>query len=323
MGQPQITGRMDILPEFSDSPKAWQSKRPRVLLKNFNFEVLTVNEGGQEVKRDQSQARYFTEELGNGVTLDLVAIPGGRFLMGTEDQEIEQLVQKFNWDGFRREKPQHEVTVEPFFMGKYPITQSQWKTVASWPQVKRDLEANPSQFKDGNRPVENVSWDDAVEFCQRLSKQTGKEYKLPSEAEWEYACRAGTTTPFYFGQTITDKLANYHADQTYASESQGEHRAETTSVGRGSFPPNAFGLYDMHGNVDEWCEDDFHANYGEAPIDGRTWLSGGTNNTAVIRGGSWGDDPCLCRSAYRDYFGRVNRFDHIGFRVVCVAPRTT
>ncbi|MEM9275917.1 MAG: SUMF1/EgtB/PvdO family nonheme iron enzyme [Cyanobacteria bacterium P01_F01_bin.143] len=293
---------------------------PRVELKEFGFQVVTVNDRGKEVTRERRQAQYFTEELNNGVILEMVAIPGGKFLMGTDDQEIERLVQKFKWDGYRREKPQHEVTVQPFFMGKYLVTQGQWQAVAALPKVKQDLEADPSKFKGGNRPVEKVSWDDAVEFCQRLSKQTGKEYRLPSEAQWEFACRATTTTPFYYGETITDKLANYNASKIYASEPKGEHRKETTTVG--NFRPNTFGLCDMHGQAWEWCQDDFHKDYGGAPIDGRAWISG-VGSKKVIRGGSWLFIPNFCRSALRYDDARDVRYSSLGFRVICVAPRTT
>lgn len=177
-------------------------------LQVFPFEVVKVNASGQEVKRNRSKAQCFTEDLGNGVSLEMVYIPDGIFMMGTEDEEIERLVQKFNWDGFRREKPQHEVTVESFFMGKYPVIQAQWRRVAGLPKVNHDLKTDPSNFKGDKRPVEQVSWNDAVEFCDRLSQYTNKQYRLPSEAEWEYACRAGTTTPFHFGETITTELAN-------------------------------------------------------------------------------------------------------------------
>ena len=173
-----------------------QTKTPNI----FGFDVITVNNQGQEIQKQRRYAKYITKQLGNGIELDMVYIPGGKFLMGTEDQEIERLVKKDNVKYFRAEKPQHEVTVQPFFMGKYPITQAQYQTIMS---------KNPSKFKGDERPVESVSWDEAVDFCQRLSKQTGTEYRLPSEAEWEYACRAGTTTAFHFGETITDKLANY------------------------------------------------------------------------------------------------------------------
>ncbi|TRT91729.1 MAG: TIR domain-containing protein, partial [Microcystis aeruginosa Ma_OC_LR_19540900_S633] len=253
-----------------------EPEEPKQLLSVFNFEVVGVNAKGEQIKKESKQSQYFREDLGKGITLEMVAIPGGTFLMGTEDEEIERLVKKFNWEGFRRERPQHEVTVPPFFMGKYPITQAQWKAIASRTdlKVKQDLDFKPAYFKDrpdsDRRPVEQVNWYDAIEFCARLSKLTVREYRLPSEAEWEYACRAGTTTPFYFGETITGELANYNASNTYADELNGEYQNETTRVGQ--FPPNAFGLYDMHGNVREWCADTWHDNYDGAPTDGSVWI---------------------------------------------------
>jgi formylglycine-generating enzyme required for sulfatase activity len=212
------------------------------------------------------------------------------------------------------ESPQHKVTVEPFYMGKYPVTQAQWEAV---------MGNNPSRFKGKNRPVENVSWNDAVEFCKRLSDMTGKTYRLPSEAQWEYACRAGTTSPFYFGETITTDLANYRGtDRTiggttysgsYGSGPKGVYREETTEVG--SFPPNAFGLYDMHGNVWEWCADSWHGNYEGAPSDGSVW-EGGDESRRVLRGGSWLNNPRYARTANRNRFTSDERFDIYGFRVV-------
>ncbi len=286
----------------------------------FAFDVITVNDHGQESQRKLSQAQYFTEDLGNGVTLDMVSIPGGSFMMGTEEEEIERLVKKFNWDGFRREKPQHKVTVKHFFMGKYQVTQKQWRAIAFLPKVSHDLDPSPSHFKGDDRPVENVSWENAVEFCARLSNKTGREYRFPTEAEWEYACRAGTTTPFYFGETITEELANYDGSYTYANEPKGEYRKKTTPVG--SFTPNDFGLYDMHGNVWEWCEDNWHDNYEGAPTNGSAWLSG-ISNTKVVRGGSWINAPHYCRSACRFDLTRADRLSNLGFRVVCVAGSTT
>ena len=286
----------------------------------FAFDVITINDRGQQTQRKLNQARYFNEDLGNGITLDMVSIPGGKFMMGTEDEEIERLVKKYKLEWFRNEKPQHQVTVKSFFMGKYQVTQAQWKAVASLPKFSNHLDPNPSRFKGDNLPIENVSWEDAVEFCARLSRETGKEYRLPTEAEWEYACRSSTTTPFYFGETITGDLANYRARYIYANEPKGEYRQKTTPVG--SFPPNAFGLYDMHGNVWEWCQDDWHDNYEGAPTDGSAWLSG-NSNTKVMRGGSWFINPDYCRSAFRYFNSRVDRSDFIGFRVVCVAGSTT
>jgi formylglycine-generating enzyme required for sulfatase activity len=230
-------------------------------------------------------------------------------------------------DSFGDERPQHEVNVPTFFIGKYPITQAQWQAIASRTDLKveKDLDLNSAYFKDrpnsDRRPVEQVNWYDAIEFCARLSKLTVREYRLPSEAEWEYACRAGTTTPFYFGETITGELANYNASNTYAGEPNGEYRSETTPVGQ--FPPNAFGLYDMHGNVWEWCADTWHNNYDGAPTDGSVWIENGNDNRSPRRGGSWGYYPNGCRSAIRNYYYRRDYRDYyFGFRVVCVFGRT-
>jgi formylglycine-generating enzyme required for sulfatase activity len=175
---------------------------------------------------------------------------------------------------------------------------------------------NPANFKGETRPVEQVSWNDAVEFCQKLSQMTGRNYRLPSEAEWEYACRAGTTTPFYFGETITADLVNYNGTSTYASEPKSQYRQQTTPVG--SFPPNAFGLYDMHGNVLEWCQDPWHDSYQGAPHNGSVWVDNGNDNQLrLLRGGSWVDVPDYCRSAYRVSDIRDYRSYAVGFRVVC------
>ncbi len=218
--------------------------------------------------------------------------------------------------GTDEERPQHSVTVPSFFMGKYPITQAQWRAMAALPQVEIPLNPDPSHFKGDNRPVEQVSWDKAVEFCERLSRFTGHQYRLPSEAEWEYACRAGTTTPFYFGETLTPKLARCKANLGMALVTM--FIGKTAPVG--SYLPNAFGLYDMHGNVWEWCADTWHENYQGAPTDGSTWLES-DNDYRVLRGGSWGDDPQVCRSASR-FWGRLFDLSTFGFRVAWVSGRT-
>jgi len=226
------------------------------------------------------------------------------------------------------EGPQHEVTVPPFFMGRFPITQAQWRAEAQLEPIDRELDPDPAQCKGDNRPVERVSWYDATEeFCARLTRFTGRDYRLPSEAEWEYACRAGTTTPFHFGETITTDLANYDGTDdsdgrwksNYGQGPKGIDRNETTEVG--SFPPNTFGLYDMHGNVSEWCQDYWHDNYDDAPTDGSAWIEGGDSERRILRGGAWFSFPRICRSAYR-YSGTPDfRYDGIGFRVCCAAPR--
>jgi formylglycine-generating enzyme required for sulfatase activity len=286
-----------------------------------NFQVVTVNSRGEITSKRPSQAKFFPEDLGNGITLDMVEIPAGSFKMGTKEEEIERLVQKFKGgEDFRREKPQHEVTVKSFLMGKYQVTQAQWEKVVALPKVKVNLKANPSHSIGDNRPVENVSWDDAVEFCARLSKHTNKQYRLPSEAEWEYACRAGTNTPFHFGGTITTELANYKGDSTYAFEPKGKNRGETIEVG--SFSPNSFGLYDMHGNVWEWCQDSWYQkSYEELPSDGSPWINN-DDKLHVLRGGSWLTVPEACRSAYRNANFGGPQDPYVGFRVVCTAPRT-
>ncbi|WP_430014946.1 SUMF1/EgtB/PvdO family nonheme iron enzyme [Microcystis protocystis FBCC-A270] len=298
-----------------------EPEEPKQPLSVFNFEIVRVNAKGEQIKKESKQSQYFREDLGNGITLEMVAIPGGTFTMGTEDEEIERLVKKFNWQGFRAERPQHRVTVSSFYMGRYPITQAQWKAIAATAKIDIDLETNPSRFKGDELPVERVNWYQATEFCKRLSRETKQEYRLPSEAEWEYACRAGTTTPFYFGETITGELANYRSSETYAGEAKGEYRQETTPVGQ--FPPNAFGLYDMHGNVWEWCADTWHDNYDGAPTDGSVWIENGDDNGSPLRGGSWCNDPDDCRSACRSSNDRRDDNNSSnGFRVVCGAGRT-
>ena len=294
----------------------------------FEFYVATLEQKSRflgfgnrwVINRRKQQGTSIVEVIEPGVELELMEIPGGSFTMGAPETEE---------GSHRSERPQHQVTVPSFCMGKYPITQGQWKAVAGLPKVERDLKVDPSRFKGDRRPVERVSWYDAVEFCARLSKHTGREYRLPSEAQWEYACRAGTTTPFHFGETITSELANYEAQSTYGGGPKGKYREETTPVG--SFDvANAFGLYDMHGNVLEWCLDDWHSNYEGAPVDGSGWMNENDNLSqvegyAVLRGGSWVDSPILCRSAYRDdnnwSAGRVVISNFIGFRVVCAFGR--
>jgi formylglycine-generating enzyme required for sulfatase activity len=310
--------------ENQDVSSLYEIKR-----KSFDFVVATLEREskrrffgllpGQKnwvVKRQEKQGIGVIEELGIGVSLELMEIPGGKFLMGSPETELDIL--------FRYESPQHPVTVSSFFMGKYPITQKQWQIVAKWKQIEKELKPDPSRFKDDyegidrwTRPVERISWSDAKEFCARLSQKSGREYRLPTEAEWEYACRAGTTTPFHFGETITTDLANYDGNSVYGDGIKGKYREQTTPVGYFKVANN-FGLYDMHGNVWEWCEDSWHENYKNAPIDGSAW-TGQDTASKVIRGGSWNDYTRDCRSASRDSLN----FDYkiFGFRVVRVASR--
>jgi formylglycine-generating enzyme required for sulfatase activity len=252
--------------------------------------------------------------------------------MGSPETELERQ---------EDEGPQHLVQLQGFFMGQTPITQAQWRAVAQWQpregeRWEQELSSNPSRFQVGgdtrllsenaftdDRPVEQVSWGDAMEFCHRLSQRTGRHYTLPSEAQWEYACRGGTITPFSFGETITTDLANYDGNATYGNGPTGKNRKQTTPVGM--FPANAWGLQDMHGNVWEWCLDDWHGSYEGAPVNGSAWVDGaegkstkGKEERKLLRGGSWYVGPWDCRSAcrYRDRPGFA--YLSIGFRVVCL-----
>ena len=291
-------------------------------LQQFDFETATIAQ-----QRSRKQPEWVitkspgygwqrVEDLGNGVQLELVEILGGSFRMGSPNDEPERN---------DREDPQHEVTLSDFFIAKYPITQAQWQEVAALPQINLELDPDPSRFKGENRPVEDVSWHDAVEFCARLSVQTAREYGLPTEAEWEYACRAGTSTPFHYGEMITTDLANYDGNVPYNDGPKGVSRNETTPVG--SFPANAWGLHDLHGNVWEWCVDHWHESYANKPdglkAEGNApWLSEDEEASRSLRGGSWDDDPRNCRSAFRYCNHPDGRYNGCGFRVVCRAART-
>ncbi|MBW4631126.1 MAG: formylglycine-generating enzyme family protein [Iphinoe sp. HA4291-MV1] len=273
------------------------------VIATFEFEVVTVDAKGRENKHYRKPADYFIENLDGGVVLEMVSIPEGKFQMGaSKDEEASQ----------EDERPQHIVNIKSFFMGKYPITQEQWKIVANFPKINRDLNLEPSYFKGDNLPVERVSWHDAQEFCERLSQKKGRKYRLPSEAEWEYTCRARTSTPFHFGTTITTNLANYCGQNDNINNI---YRQQTTEVS--SFPANAFGLYDMHGLIWEWCADYEHDDYLGAPSDGSAWLNDGNEEYRILRGGSWDSSSNLCRSASRFSGNPSVPKKEFGFRVVC------
>ena len=239
----------------------------------------------------------------NSVGMEFVLIPAGSFLMGSPNTEAERL---------STEGPQHKVTFkQPFYLGKFQVTQAEWQAV---------MGDNPSFFEGDTLPVEQVSWDDCQEFLKKLNaKKDGYLYRLPSEAEWEYACRAGTTTPFSFGETITTDQVNYDGNYPYGKSPKGEYRQKTTPVG--SFPANAWGLHDMHGNVWEWCQDGWHDTYAGAPSDGSVWETGADNTFRMVRGGSWDGGARGCRAANRGWTAPDGRYHHVGVRVVA-APRT-
>ncbi len=312
-----------------------------VPLTAMTFTTANVDASGKVINKRQEQCQGFTEDVGNGVRLEMIEIPAGEFMMGSTDAEVETAwaeaknsdkETKLRW--IRVETPQHRVSVPAFAMGKYEITQGQYQAV---------MGKNPSHFRGDDLPLDVVSWEDAVEFCLMLSAKTGRQYRLPSEAEWEYAARAGTTTPFAFGETITPQIVNHRGLYPYGIALKGTSWDEIFSVGhkkarprihteKGTFRErtvsvgslgvaNAFGLYDLHGNVWEWCQDMWHDNYNGAPTDGAAWISGGDQQSRVLRGGSWYNYGWDCRSANRFNFAHGASSIDFGFRVV-VSART-
>ena len=315
----------------------------------FNLRALTRARRQPTINTSQGACWSFREPLLEGteiaspeaLALTMVQIPAGRFLMGSPPEEP-------NHDD--DEGPQQEVELESFFISQTPITQAQWREVAGWQprgaeRWGRELDPEPSFFQprsnpkarswgdarfsllegeasSDQRPVENVSWLEAMEFCSRLSQRSGCHYTLASEAQWEYACRAQSDTPFHFGETITSQLANYDGNSTYANGPKGEYRQQTTPVGM--FPASAWGLQDMHGNIREWCLDQWHDSYEGAPRDGSAWLKAAEGNDKdgdsrrLLRGGSWNNCPWYCRSAYRFRSRPGGADDGVGFRVVCL-----
>jgi formylglycine-generating enzyme required for sulfatase activity len=288
--------------------------QPKLETFSFNIAQLQIKKspsGEAEaviVKKTVGQAKRFIEDLGNGVKLEMVAVPGGEFMMGAPDNEED-----YEGNG-NIERPQHLVKVTSFYMGMHPVTQIQYEAL---------IGENPSEFKGQNLPVGNISWKDAQDFCQRLTKKSKWQYGLPSEAQWEYACRAGTTTPFYFGETISTDVANFHGGSVYGDGVNGKYLEKPTLVGSFGLA-NSFGLYDMHGNVWELCEDGWHTDYEGAPTNDSVWVNE-KGKRYVVRGGSWESPAWHCRSAHRSDDNWVAQGDYsnyckIGFRVVCRAP---
>ena len=285
---PKINKLLELLGQVAPLPSALVSPPPSPNPLLDNTEVIS-----------SPPQKTIKVSLLNGVILEMVYIPPGVFFMGSPEHEKE----RFDWEG-----PQHKVKVPGFYMGKYPVTQDQWYSVSLMDDVERHLSPALSSFKGATHPVEQVNWYDATEFCQRLSNHTGQHYRLPSEAEWEYACRANTLTRYFFGDELAKDQANFNV-----------YVGETTPVGQ--YPANAFDLHDMHGNVWEWCQDHWHQTYKGAPSNGSAWLENPLqNNRRVCRGGSWDFPPRFCRSASRLYLTPDYQPFNLGFRVV-LAPR--
>jgi formylglycine-generating enzyme required for sulfatase activity len=290
-----------ILPPFAPGPALIRISADRGAL------VRVGNEW--QKKTERMTVAGYEQELAPGLAITMVQIPAGSFEMGSPASEAERL---------SSEGPQHRVQLESFFLGQTPVTQAQWKEVASWPRVELELNPDPARFKGANRPVEQVSWEEAIEFCRRLSQRSKMNYTLPSEAQWEYACRGGTTTPFAFGDTLTSDLANYDGNFIYEAGPKGQYRKRTTEVGH--FPANAWGLQDMHGNVWEWCLDHWHDDYRMAPSDGSAWVDEGDSDRRLLRGGSWCSYPGGCRSAFRNRRPLDSRLHSGGFRLCRFPP---
>jgi formylglycine-generating enzyme required for sulfatase activity len=291
---------------------------------------VKFNANGTIAEKSPRQAEYFEEDLGGGVKLTMVKIPGDTFQMGTADAMVAQLTAEqrryCNDDNCRTavaaaikaETPQRAVTVPAFFIGKFEVTQAEWRAVAGMKKIKKDLPLDPSKFKDVQRPVDSVSWEDAVEFCARLSQKTGRRYRLPTEAEWEYACRSETTTDFAFGDTIFSDFINYDGNYPYGGGARGVFSASTRPVAWARVFLNGFGLSGMHGNVMEWCQDKWHGSYDGAPADAsaRTSNERPANADRVVRGGSWSDHASRCRSAFRTKLHPLSQPPTVGLRVV-------
>ena len=273
---------------FKQLESAIRSKEP----KSTNFSPSpTFSVPKSSIHSTSSSPQSFIETLSGNIKLEMVKIPAGSFLMGSADNDETAL---------DYEMPQHRVNLQEFYLGKYPVTQEQYQAV---------MGHNPSNFKSffkdtSKNPVEKVSWNDAQEFCRRLSEKTGKKYRLPSEAEWEYACRAGTQTRYYFGN-------NEYQLGEYAWY---EENSDSKTHPVGQKKPNNWGLYDLHGNVWEWCEDGWHGNYENAPKDGSSW-NDSQRSMRPLRGGSWYSYSGGCRSALRDGFGADYGYDFYGFRL--------
>ena len=287
--------------------------------RSYTFDVVSLDARGQETGREAATATGYVEFLGD-TALEMVWVPGGEFLMGSDPLEPGR------WE---TEGPTRTVAVEPLAVGRYPITQAQWGFVASLPKVKVLLNSAPARFAGSQRPVEWVSWREACEFCERLTALTGRHYRLPSEAEWEYLARAGTRTSFHFGDGVTSAWVNHDAGSRAGSVDVATYRGETIVVGglphagegEAGRVANRFGLCDVHGNVGEWCLDVWHDGYAGAPDSGRAWLDGGDATQRVARGGSWLASARNCRSASRERAAQDQGQRHVGFRVVCTVNR--
>jgi formylglycine-generating enzyme required for sulfatase activity len=324
-------------------PLAFRRLLPFVLLSSLVAALLLLD-GSQAQPARKPAPKDWGKEISNSIGMKLVRIPAGKFMMGSTKEDQDEAIADYgkhpgNAGGvvrasFRTEGPRHQVEItKDFYLGMYEVTQKQYQTVMGknpskvWPGSGGEDKAGrggKDKVKDvdsDDLPVDNVTWGEAVAFCKKLSelpaeKRAGRTYRLPTEAEWEYACRAGTKTPFHFGVSLSSKQANFHGAFPYGEADPIPPLARTCKVG--SYKPNAWGLYDMHGNVWEWCSD-WHGKdyYGKSPRRDPQGPSEGS--LRVVRGGSWRNYAHFCRSAHRGALAPSGRDSYLGFRVALVS----
>lgn len=285
----------------------------------FPFVTIKLNDRGEEISQSRGIATGEIEDLGGGVTIEMIQLPGGEFWMGSTEADTQTAfaeAKRYNKNAkeewYKAETPRHRVSVSPFMMGRYPVTQLQWF------EVMGDLPAMEAKLRGEGYPVVNITWTEATEFCKELSRRTKHQYRLPTEAEWEYACRARTDTPFSFGPTLSPEVANYWWSSPFANGPKREPIQKTLPVGSLDVA-NAFGLFDMHGNVWEWCSDwHRYKYYQECKSQGVVTDPQGpsTGSDRVVRGGGWLGDAVRCRSANRSGDPPDIRGDYLGFRLV-------
>lgn len=300
---------------------------PSARFESFQFTVAALDSSGMMKGGTQREGKLYREDLGDGESLEMIEIPSGNFWMGSSRTEFGNIVKELQRVGLpnrqaqevaQSETPYGQVKVISFFLGRTEITQAQWAKVAGWAKVQIELNLEPAFFRGTNRPVEQVSWEEAVEFCARLSARTGRPYRLPSEGEWEFACRAGTLTSYHFGETISAEAANFDATFPWGHASAGT-RSQQTYDAASTAAANGFGLLDMHGNVQEWCMDPWHPNYQGSPSGASVWETDGDSRYRVVRGGSYLSAAAFCRCSSRGRNEFDRRFSDTGFRVAIFA----
>ncbi len=285
----------------------------------FPFVTIKLNDQGEEISQSRGIATGKVEDLGGGLMIEMIQLQGGEFWMGSTEADAQTAfaeAKRYYKDAdekwYKAETPRHRVQLSPFMMGRYPVTQAQWLDVMG------DLPAIEARLRGDAHPIVNVNWTEATEFCKELSRRTKHQYRLPTEAEWEYACRAGTDTPFAFGPTLSPEVANYWWSHPFANGPKLEPLQRTLPVGSLEVA-NAFGLFDMHGNVWEWCSDWYSDKYyqeckSQVVVTDPQGPKSGSGR--VIRGGGWSLSAVYCRSADRSSDAPGDRDDYVGFRLV-------